>query len=137
MAHAGGRPSKLTPEVIKLAQDYVSASDNMGVHQLLPTIERLALTLDVHRDTLQEWEKVNVQFSVILGRLRAIQADKLLQNSLLGRYNPVISKLMLSKHGYIEKREEDITSGGERLEGNINASQLDQLIRARAKRTDT
>jgi len=103
-----GAPKKLTPELLDLAQIYVRENDTMSPTALLPTIERLSIILDVHRDTLYEWEKENKDFSDILRKLRASQADKLLQNSLIGRYNAVITKLMLSKHGYIEKTESDV-----------------------------
>ena len=113
-----GAPTKLTPELIEIARAYVDEKDTMNPVEVLPTIERLSIMLDVHRDTLYEWEKDNKDFSDILRKLRAAQADKLLQNSLIGRYNAVITKLMLSKHGYIEKSEQDLTSGGDRIETN-------------------
>lgn len=102
-----GRPTKLTPEVVIKAWQYVNASDNMSVNSLLPTVERLALIIDVNTDTLYDWSKTNDEFSDILRRLKQQQADKLLQNGLAGRYNPVITKLMLSKHGYVERSEQD------------------------------
>lgn len=38
--------------------------------------------------------------------------------------------------GWVKKTEADITSGGEKLELGVDASRLEQLIRARAGRTD-
>lgn len=106
--HAGGRPTKLTPEVIAKAWDYLNRTANISKGELLPTIEGLALATGVHRDTLQEWEKdVNNEFSVIVKQLRQAQAEKLIQNALVGNYNPMIAKLLLSKHGYVEKQEID------------------------------
>lgn len=102
------RPTKLTPELVKQAQDYVARTKNIGVHELLPTIEGLALELGINRDTIYEWEKDNTEFSDIVNDLRAAQGQKLIQNSLIGRYNPTIAKLILSgKHGYVEKSEVD------------------------------
>jgi hypothetical protein len=117
MADAGA-PTKLTDKMIEVARSYVQEKDTMNPNEVLPTIERLSIMLDVHRDTLYEWEKHSKEFSDILRKLRAAQADKLLQNALIGRYNPVITKLMLSKHGYVEKSEQDVTSGGEKIETN-------------------
>lgn len=128
---AKGRPTKLTNEAIETAKAYVSELDTMIPTSLLPTVERLAIKLDVHRDTLYEWAKIpgrnegealkvynarvrlNVAFSDIFTRLLAVQSDKLLQNSLIGRYNPVISKLMLSKHGYVDTQKVDQNNSGE------------------------
>lgn len=117
-----GRPSKLTPEIIELAWEYVEETENMGTHVLLPTIERLANRVGVHRDTLDVWGKENDDFSDILNTLRQNQADKLLQNSLVGKYNPVITKLMLSKHGYVDKQETDVTSKGEAIQGALDTA---------------
>ncbi len=110
-----GRPTKLTDELIAQAKDHVDNFD-VSIATLLPTIEGLALELDVSRDTIYEWEKENKQFSDIVSNLRSKQAQKLIQNSLQNRYNASIAKLILSgKHGYVEKNESDITSGGEKL----------------------
>jgi hypothetical protein len=133
---AGGRPTKLTPELLELAKNYVAEGDTMSPTSLLPTVERLALLLNVHRDTLYQWEKENQDFSDILSDLKYTQGDKLIQNSLIGRYNANISKMMLSKHGYVEQTATDITSNGNELGVTIDAAQAEQLVRARAERTN-
>lgn len=130
-----GRPSVLTDELVEEAYLYLDETTNMSVGALLPTIEGLALRLNIRRETLYAWEKENEDFSNILEELRQAQAEKLMQNGLYNRYNPTITKLMLSKHGYIEEKHEDITSGGEKIEG-IDAGRVEQLIRARASRAD-
>lgn len=106
-ANPKGRPTKLSKEKLETARQYISDNDTMNPTALLPTVERLSIILDVHRDTLYEWADKNAEFSDILRHLMAVQGDKLLQNSLIGRYNPVITKLMLSKHGYVDKQEVD------------------------------
>jgi len=108
MAHAGGRPTKLTEELIEQARQHLLTFD-ISVGTLLPTIEGLALDLHISRDTLYEWEKENKEFSDILEQLRQLQASKLIQNSILNRYNSTIAKMILSgKHGYVEKTEQDV-----------------------------
>lgn len=103
-----GRPTKLDDELLKKAWDYVKTTSEFS-YQLLPTIEGLSLAMKVRRETIYAWEKddVNAEFSNIVKQLRSAQAEKLIQMSLAGRYNPMISKLMLSKHGYVEKSEVD------------------------------
>lgn len=49
--------------------------------------------------------------------MRAAQASQLLQNGLVNHYNSTITKLMLTKLGYSDKREVDHTSKGERAAG--------------------
>lgn len=101
-----GRPTKLSSELIEQARSYVKEHD-ISVGTLLPTIEGLAFKLNVRRDTLYEWEKTNGDFSDILEDIRQLQANKLIQNSIINRYNPTIAKMMLSKYGYVEKSEVD------------------------------
>jgi len=129
-----GRPTVLTDELIESALSYLDETCNVGIQYLLPTIEGLALHLHINRDTLYAWEKESQDFSDILEELRQAQANKLMQNSLQNRYNPTISKLLLSKHGYIEKREDDITSGGEKLGVQLSPEQAAQLLKARNQR---
>ena len=81
----------------------------------LPTLEGLALELEIHRDTIYEWCKEHPEFSDIIERLKKKQADMLINYGLSGDYNPTISKVLLTKHGYIEKQETDVTSKGEKV----------------------
>ncbi len=82
----------------------------------LPTVEGLALELDVHRDTLYEWAKQHPLFSDTLEKLKKKQAEMLMQYGLSGDYNPAIAKLILSaNHGMKEKTETDVTSKGEKI----------------------
>jgi hypothetical protein len=104
-----GRPSKLTKQLLQKAWDYVESVDNMSVATLLPTRERLALTLGINRDTLYQWEDENKDFSDICKTLDMLQADKTIQNSLIGRYAPGTSAIILSKHGYVKTEQQDTT----------------------------
>jgi DNA-binding transcriptional regulator YiaG len=118
----GGRPTKYTKEIIKKAEKYLSecidtteqvvtgesekfTSYKEKIKVNLPTIEGLAVYLEVHRDTLYEWEKEHDEFSDIIERLRGSQIKSLVNNGLSGDYNPTIAKVLLSKHGYSEKQE--------------------------------
>jgi hypothetical protein len=136
MADAG-RPTEYSPKVLKDARAYLaecedeeydwtktdgaqSTSYEHRVKVKLPSIEGLARHLKVHRDTLYEWEKQHVEFSDILEQVRAIQAERLINKGLSGDYNPTITKLMLTKHGYSDKQETDLTSGGKPLPLLVN-----------------
>lgn len=68
----------------------------------LPTRGGMARYLGVSRDTLYEWSKVHPQFSYIMEELGAEQEDRLINAGLSGDYNPTISKVLLTKHGYRE-----------------------------------
>lgn len=128
MANKIGRPTKLTKDRIHKAEEYLQqskdANEIVGDRKpivvwkvKLPTIEGLANYLNVHRDSLYEWDKQDTElgkmFSDIFTRVKQEQAERLVNNGLAGNYNPVITKLLLSKHGYIEKQEQDLTHSGE------------------------
>lgn len=121
MAHPGGRPTKLTPALVKKAKAFVAVrrADRM----LLPTIEGLALELNISRDTVHAWSDVKEgdegwtqlhgQFSDVINDLRNAQAEKLVQYGLSGKYvGPIVRLMLSSKHGYVEKQEQDITHSG-------------------------
>ena len=117
-----GRPTDYSEDILTKAREYLSArrdeveeyhktrgekSDTYDrlVRVKLPTIEGLAVYLQVHRDTLYEWEKQHPAFSDILAELRSEQADRLINSGLSGDYNPTIAKVLLTKHGYREGHE--------------------------------
>lgn len=109
-----GRPTLLTDDLKQQAREYLER-DGSFASQLIVTIEGLALDLHCNRDSLYKWEKEDEEFSDILEELRQLQAHRLLQYGLKNMYNPTITKLMLSKHDYIEKKQEDITTNGKDL----------------------
>jgi hypothetical protein len=141
---AGGRPTSYSPEIIPLTEEYLEkcqdAEDEFhstrgeksdGYQRILrvklPTIEGLAVHLGVDRKTIYEWESVHKEFFHIIERLRTKQAEALINNGLSGDYNPVISKVLLTKHGYIEKKETDITSKGESLA--VPSSDIEEIAK--------
>jgi len=82
----------------------------------IPTIAGLALHLGVSRDTIQVWGKEHKEFSVIYEKLVGEQERRLNQKGLSGDYNSRFAQFLLSaKHGYREKTDTDVTSGGKPL----------------------
>lgn len=103
----GGRPTVATPEMVLRAYQYLESVEQSS---RIPTVEGMAYTLDISKDTLYERK----EFSDVLRKVKLLQADRLITNGLDGTYNPSITKLLLSsKHGYVEKS--DVTSGGRSL----------------------
>jgi len=72
----------------------------------LPSIEGLALYLDVARSTLYLWKEEDKEFSDIIDKLQEKQANMLINKGLSGDYNPTIAKVLLTKHGYREGVEQ-------------------------------
>ena len=103
---AAGRPSDYDKDVVPTVRDFIKNRLDEGK---VPTVEGLAVFLDVNRSTIYEWAQAHPEFSDILDALGANQADALIQNGLKGVYNAPITKMLLTKHGY--KDQSDITSG--------------------------
>lgn len=83
-----------------------SVSYDNHVRVKLPSIEGLSLFLDVTRDTVHEWKKIHPNFSYIVNKILAEQAKRLIEGGMSGVYNASIAKLLLTKHGYVDKVEE-------------------------------
>lgn len=157
LGNSGGRPTKLTEELLDLARGYLfecndkyeqvvkqvnKGTGNETIENKLivcfPSVAGLARTMGISRDTIYEWckpnkeisdslteqekeeqEKVNNlcdELSQIVKDIQTEQEKRLLDNGLAGTYNPMITKLILGKHGYSEKTETDLTSKGEKIE---------------------
>ena len=104
---AGGRPTKYNDEILSTAEDYIVNYEEYG--DVIPSIAGLACELGVSRETVHAWTKDDdkIEFSDIIKSLATAQERKLLNGGLKGGYNPMISKLILTKHGYSDKSEVD------------------------------
>lgn len=104
------RPTDYNQELLDKAQDYVENYDSYG--DAVPTIAGLACELDMHRDTLYAWAKdeSKKEFSDIFKKVQQAQERKLVNGGLAGGFNPAVTKMMLTKHGYSDKQEIDHSS---------------------------
>lgn len=105
--HPGGRPTKMTPELLAKATEYVNGG--YMVNEPVPTVVGLALYIDVRRSTVYEWVREYPEFSDIVDKVLEKQESGLVRGGLLGDYNPSIAKLLLTKHGYSDKQETALT----------------------------
>ena len=98
--HPGGRPTKYTPELIRKTEEYLENWKDYG-HKI-PTMSGLSQVIDVTRERIAIWrqDKNKQEFSRMISRLMSMQETQLLDNGLDGTFNPSITKLVLSKHGY-------------------------------------
>lgn len=114
---AAGRPSIYDASTVaKAVSSYIASAHK---NKLLPTVEGLAVHMQVARDTIYDWDSKYPEFSDILEQMKAAQASQLIQNALVGNYNSTITKLLLSKHKghdglpYVDRK--DITSDNKPL----------------------
>ena len=105
-----GRLTDYSNEIVEKAWEYVNGGW-ITAGDKVPSIAGLACEIGIHRETCYEWAKdKNKVFSDILKAIAQKQERELLNNGLDGTFNPPITKMMLSKHGYSDRVEQDITS---------------------------
>lgn len=109
---AGGRPTDYTPELLEKALHYAENFEQYG--DTVPTVAGLACEIGAHRDTLHAWAKdeSKPEFSDIYLKIMQAQERKLVNGGLAGGFNPAVTKMMLTKHGYSDKQEIDHTTNG-------------------------
>lgn len=123
------RPTKLTPELIEKAKGYLATchatpieTEKGGISYVdvvLPKVVDLAILLEVNKDTIYEWCKgedmLSKQFSDIVKDVNSAQEKMLIDKGLGGLFQPKTLGMILSKHGYADRVEQDITSQGEKI----------------------
>lgn len=78
-----GRPTKYLPEIIYPQMDeYLSQCSREQTQ--LPTVEGLALYLNVNTDTVFEWAKRYPQFSEYIKKIAAKQKEQLMNDGMYG-----------------------------------------------------
>lgn len=112
---AGGRPTDYTPEILEKARAY---RDNpLPEDEVVHSIEGLAQYTGLARSTIYDWisQESKAEFSDITEDILQKQAQKLVNNGLIGKFTPTITKVMMSKHGYREAIDTDITTKGKEI----------------------
>lgn len=121
---AGGRPTVYSDEILKKARGYLTSFKEMG--DVVPSIAGLACVLGVTRETCRAWgiDPDKAEFSGILDELAQKQERELLNNGLAGNFNAPITKMMLTKHGYSDKIENDLKSS----DGTMTPQIIERVI---------
>lgn len=121
---AGGRPTVYSDEILKKARGYLTSFKEMG--DVVPSIAGLACVLNVTRETCRAWgiDPEKAEFSGILDELAQKQERELLNNGLAGNFNAPITKMMLTKHGYSDKIENDLKSS----DGSMTPQIIERVI---------
>lgn len=100
------RPTDYTEELLEKAGAYL-----MAYTTAVPSIAGLAKYLKINRSTVYDWmsHPDKKAFSDICSDIMAEQEEKLVDCGLRGEFQPTITKLMLTKHGYSDKQEQQIS----------------------------
>jgi len=105
------RPTDYNQELIEKAQEYI-----VDCPDVVHSVVGLCLYVGIAKSTCHRWvEEGNTEFKDIVDTVSALQEQKLVSNGLTNDFNSSITKLMLTKHGYTDKVETDVTSGGKQL----------------------
>lgn len=106
-----GRPSKYTPELLEAAWAYVNGGW-LECGDKIPSVAGMACEIGLTRETCHEWnrDEEKHEFSNIMRALAQKQERTLTNHGLDGTYNGMITKLILTKHNYSDKIEQDNTS---------------------------
>lgn len=100
-----GRPTTYTSEVVEKAKEYLTNYGEAG--DVIPSAVGLAKYIERSRACIYTWSKEEgkEEFSDILEEVNELQNQVLINKGLSGEFNSNITKLVLGKHGYSEKRE--------------------------------
>jgi hypothetical protein len=103
------RPTKYSEDILDKTRKYIESDYKLNDGEV-PTLEGLAIYLELHRDTIHDWSKHEdkKEFSDTLDGLKAKQAQMVISNGLRGDYNATIAKLLLHNHGYNDKVDNNI-----------------------------
>ena len=103
-----GRPTKYTPALLEAARYY--ADNWQEINPVIPSIVGLALHCDITKKCVYDWLKDDDkhEFCDIIARVSARQEQELLANGLNRTFDSQLARLLLGKHGHIEKKEIDM-----------------------------
>lgn len=106
-----GRPTKYTAELLEAAWAYANGKW-ADAGDKVPTVVGLALDIGIDKATCYAWAKEDgkEEFSDILKKVEGTQERKLANGGLEGIFNPAITKMMMTKHGYSDSQKVDLSS---------------------------
>lgn len=95
-----GRPTKYRRKCLKIIENYLL--ECFTKHKI-PFIQEISMRLGVNDDTLNEWCKVNRDFSATIKRVKDYQKMRLMDDGLSGKVNTSMAIFLLkANHGLIE-----------------------------------
>jgi hypothetical protein len=102
------RPTTYTEEMLAKAREYLEVYDSV-LEELVPTVVGLCDYIERSKTTVYRWaqEEGKDEFRDILGAIEQKQEKALVKGGLSGQFNSVITKMMMTKHGYSDKQEID------------------------------
>ena len=103
-----GRPTKYTKELIAKCYEYIEVWDTLG--DIIPSQIALQDFIGISNACLSDWrnDPEKAEFSSILDKINRLQQKELINKGLSGDFNSNITKLVLGKHGYHDKQDQNL-----------------------------
>ena len=102
-----GRPVTFTKALQESAWKYIDEYQDHG--HAVPSVVGLCAVIKRARSTIYDWAQRNDnEFSDILEAINEKQELVTVNGALKGELNPMISKLLLGKHGYHDRQDVDV-----------------------------
>jgi hypothetical protein len=114
-----GKPTSYNDELLEKAKQYLNyflqeESDIKIVPagQVIPTAVGLCSHIGIGTSTSSVWEKddTKLEYRAVLDGIKQVQHIIALNGGMAGTFNAPIVKLLLTKHGYHDKSEQDVKS---------------------------
>lgn len=110
------RPTNHSKELEEKAFEYLETGWIEAGHAV-PMVVGLCQYINRSRSIIYDWAKdEDKRFSDILEQLKELQELVVFSRSLKGEYNSTMAKLMLVKHGYTDKQEEEKLATPQKIE---------------------
>jgi len=110
MTHPGGRPTKYTPELLNLIDEFFKEA--VPTNMRIPTIEGLCLKLGISRETAYAWAKEHKQISDTLELIKVKQKEYLTEVGIFGGKEinaNIVSLFLKANHGMVETTRQEVT----------------------------
>ena len=100
-----GRPNTLNSKKDDATKYLYGGWKEVG--DIIPSVAGMACYLGVTRETIYDWQRKDTEFSDTMNSVMAIQEREILNGTLGGTFNAPFAKLLMTKHGYSDKVEQD------------------------------
>ena len=106
-----GRKTKYNNALLDKCQEYIDTWQELG--ESIPTQVGLQLYIGISETRFYEWLKHDRKkpFREYAKRVMQMQKKELSNKGITGEFNPNITKLLLTKHGFVDKKEQKLTDG--------------------------
>ena len=127
-----GRPTLLNEDLLEKTKDYL-IEGYKEIGNAVPSVAGLCCFLGVSKKAIYNWSEDNEfnnsdpirsEFIHTLAAIQAKQEMMLIDGGLRSDFSGVITKLMLSNHGYSDKVQTDVTTNGESMNNNPTIIEL-------------